>query len=158
MFAIVVTQPGGPDVLALQQVPDPGISDDEILVDVEATALNRADILQREGRYPPPVWADQSILGLEMAGLVTQIGPRVHTVTVGQKVFGLLSGGGFLLAITYAALMVVIFWVGVRAVRQAAQRDGSNHPWRVLYEQSLVDDGKGRLGRNHLSAAVQVRD
>ena len=94
MQAITITAPGGPDVLKLGTVPDPIPSPEQILVRVRATALNRADTLQRQGQYPPPP-GESAILGLELAGEVEAVGSAVTTIAVGERVFGLVGGGGY---------------------------------------------------------------
>lgn len=94
MRAIVADGAGGPEVLRLGEVPDPVPAADEVVIDVTATAVNRADTLQREGRYaPPPGTTD--VLGLECAGTITQLGADVGTWSVGDEVCALLSGGGY---------------------------------------------------------------
>ncbi len=94
MKAIVVEKPGGIEQLKLSDYPKPPCGETEILVKVKATALNRADIMQREGKYPPPVGAS-SILGLEIAGIVESVGAKVFKWKSGDKVFGLIPGGGY---------------------------------------------------------------
>lgn len=95
MRAAVITQPGGPEVLQVQEVEEPQPGPDEILVDVKASALNRADLLQRGGRYPGPADVRADIPGLEMAGVVAAVGGRVTGLTPGDRVFALLGGGGY---------------------------------------------------------------
>lgn len=94
MKAILVKEPGEVDQLMIGEFPTPKPADDELLVKVKAAALNRADILQRQGRYPPPQGASP-ILGLDMAGVVAEVGARCTERRQGDKVFGLLSGGGY---------------------------------------------------------------
>lgn len=94
MRAVVVDEPGGPEKLSIGFVPKPVPRDDELLVRVHATALNRADLMQREGRYPPPQGASP-ILGLEMAGTVEAAGRACPTWNAGDRVCGLLPGGGY---------------------------------------------------------------
>ena len=94
MQAITIVAPGGPDVLKLGTVPDPIPSPEQILVRVRATALNRADTLQRQGQYPPPP-GESDVLGLELAGEVEAVGSAVTTIAVGERVFGLVGGGGY---------------------------------------------------------------
>jgi tumor protein p53-inducible protein 3 len=94
MKAVLVSEPGGADQLRIGEHPVPQLQPDQILVKVEATALNRADIMQREGKYPPPPGAS-SVLGLEMAGWVAATGARVSRWKEGDAVFGLLPGGGY---------------------------------------------------------------
>ena len=86
MKAVVITSPGGPEVLQLQEVEDPQLKDDEVLIKVHATALNRADILQRKGLYPPPPGASP-YLGLECSGTVESVGKNVSRWNVGDQVF-----------------------------------------------------------------------
>ena len=95
MRAAVITQPGGPEVLQVQEIEEPQPGPDEILVDVKASALNRADLLQRGGRYPGPADARADVPGLEMAGVVAAVGGRVTELTPGDRVFALLGGGGY---------------------------------------------------------------
>jgi putative PIG3 family NAD(P)H quinone oxidoreductase len=96
MKAIVITSPGGPEVLQLQEVSDPVAGPEDLLVAVRATALNRADILQRRGGYPQPGPRPlHDIPGLEYAGEVVAIGERVQGFAVGDRVMGLLAGGGY---------------------------------------------------------------
>lgn len=94
MYAIHVQsdQPDRP--LVWQETPDPAYGADDVLVDVHATALNRADLLQRAGGYPPPPGAPD-ILGLEMAGVVAAVGSHVRPWQVGDRVCALLGGGGY---------------------------------------------------------------
>lgn len=94
MRAIIVQKAGGVDQLTMGEVPAPEPAAEELLVRVKATALNRADILQREGKYPPPPGASP-LLGLEMAGVVERVGSRCTGWKEGDRVFGLLPGGGY---------------------------------------------------------------
>ncbi len=95
MRAIVVDPPGKTaDSLRLEEVPDPQPSDEEVLIRVHATALNRADILQRMGNYPAQHGASD-ILGLELAGEVIEAGSQVRGLSVGDRVYGLSGGGGY---------------------------------------------------------------
>ena len=95
MRAVVITRPGGPEVLEVRDVPDPQIGPDEILVRIHAAGLNRADLLQRHGKYPAPAGVPADIPGLEFAGEVAKVGERVRQWKPGQRVFGLLGGGGY---------------------------------------------------------------
>ena len=96
MKAVVISTPGGPEVLRYQDVPDPVPGPEDLLVRVHATALNRADILQRMGGYPQPgPKPAHDIPGLEFAGEVVQIGDRVQGFGLGDRVMGLLAGGGY---------------------------------------------------------------
>ena len=94
MKAVLVTSPGAAENLVIGEFEKPEPKPHEILVKVAATALNRADILQREGKYPPPKGASP-ILGLEMSGEVVALGKSVTKWKAGDQVFGLLPGGGY---------------------------------------------------------------
>ena len=96
MKAIVIARPGGPEVLEYREIPDPVPGPEDLLVRVRATALNRADVLQRMGGYPQPGPKPAfEIPGLEFAGEVIQAGSRVEGFSLGDRVMGLLAGGGF---------------------------------------------------------------
>src|SRR6185436_4396898 len=94
MRAVIITNPGGVDVLEVRQTDDPtDPTADRVRVRVRASALNRADVLQRMGRYPPTGGAPSDIPGLEFAGEVERIGPEVHEWQIGDRVFGICGGG-----------------------------------------------------------------
>ncbi len=94
MKAVVIARPGGVEVLELREVPAPQPAAGEVLVRVMASALNRADVLQREGRYPAPPGAPADIPGIEFAGEVAALGTEAGAWRVGQRVFGITGGGG----------------------------------------------------------------
>lgn len=95
MRAIVIAKFGGPEVLELRDVPAPEPTKGEVRVRVRASAINRADLLQRMGAYPPPPDAPADIPGLELAGEVDALGPHVRGLAVGDRVFGLVGGGAY---------------------------------------------------------------
>jgi len=95
MRAIAITKPGGPEVLTLVDRPRPEPSRGEVRIRVRATAINRADLLQRMGAYPAPADAPQDIPGLEFAGEVDGLGPGVERLALGDRVFGLAGGGAY---------------------------------------------------------------
>ena len=101
MRAVVLSSFGGPEVLQLREIPDPSPAAGQIVVRVRGTALNRADILQREGRYPAPPGAPTEIPGMEYACEVERLGEGVAGWSIGQRVFGIAGGG------TYAERLVV---------------------------------------------------
>ncbi len=94
MKAVIITQPGGPEVLAIQDVETPEPVGDYVRVRVRAAGINRADLLQRAGGYPAPAGSPAHIPGLEFAGEVDAIGPQVRMWKPGQRVMGLAGGGG----------------------------------------------------------------
>lgn len=94
MHAITLTEFGSPDVMQWSEVPDPRPGRGQVIVDVAATAVNRADLMQRQGFYPPPPGASD-ILGLECSGIISELGDGVHGWHVGDRVCALLAGGGY---------------------------------------------------------------
>ncbi|WP_344081342.1 NAD(P)H-quinone oxidoreductase [Luedemannella helvata] len=94
MHAITISRPGGPEVLVWGEVDEPEVRPDEVLIEVAAAGVNRADLLQREGHYPPPPGASQ-YPGLEVSGTVAAVGREVTDWRVGDRVCALLSGGGY---------------------------------------------------------------
>src|SRR3954447_25796445 len=94
MWAVTTSGAGDVDVLGWAEVPDPQPATDEVVVDVVASAVNRADLLQRMGFYPPPPGASE-ILGLECSGRVSMVGAAVTGWAVGDEVCALLAGGGY---------------------------------------------------------------
>jgi putative PIG3 family NAD(P)H quinone oxidoreductase len=94
MRAVVVAEPGGPEQLHLEERPDPHAADGQVVVRVAAAGVNRADLLQRQGFYPPPPGASD-ILGLEASGVVAEVGAGVEDFAIGDKVMALLEGGGY---------------------------------------------------------------
>ena len=95
MRAVVLTEFGGPEVLRFADIPVPQPDAEEVLVAVRATALNRADLMQRMGLYPNPSPVEHDVPGLEFAGVVTAVGSRVREHAVGDAVMGIVSGGGY---------------------------------------------------------------
>jgi NADPH:quinone reductase len=95
MRAVVLHAHGGPEVLTIEEVPDPVPGPDEVVVDIAATAINRADLLQRIGAYPDPRGTTPEIPGLEFAGTVSAVGSRVRLWSIGDRVMGIEAGGAY---------------------------------------------------------------
>ena len=109
MQAVWISRAGGPEVLEVREVGKPEINDDQVLVRVRASALNRADLLQRQGKYPPPPGFPAEIPGIEFAGEVAAVGDSVREWKPGQRVFGLIGGGAQAeYLITYERLLAEI--------------------------------------------------
>lgn len=106
MHAITIPEPGGPEALVWSEVPDPEPAEGEILIDVAAAGVNRADVLQRQGHYDPPPGASPSP-GLECAGRIAALGAGVGGWSVGDPVCALLSGGGYAEKVTVPAGQVL---------------------------------------------------
>jgi len=94
MIAIAITRPGGPEVLQPVEMPVPGLSSGEVLIRVAAAGVNRPDLMQREGKYPPPPGASE-IPGLEVSGTIVSCGDEVERWSEGDQVCALVSGGGY---------------------------------------------------------------
>jgi putative PIG3 family NAD(P)H quinone oxidoreductase len=94
MHAVIISEPGGPEVLQWMEVPDPQPAPGEVLIDVAASAVNRADMMQRQGFYPPPKGAP-AYPGLECSGTIAALGEGVAGWRVGEQVCALLAGGGY---------------------------------------------------------------
>lgn len=95
MKAVVITQPGAPSVLQLAEKTKPACGTNEVLVKVMAAGVNRPDVKQREGKYPPPAGVVQDIPGLEIAGTIVETGEAVTQWKIGDKVCALVTGGGY---------------------------------------------------------------
>jgi len=111
--AVVITKAGGPEVLALRDVPDPSPGAGEILVRVRAAGINRADVLQRMGQYPAPPGAPADVPGLEYAGEVAALGVGSEGWKVGDRVMGLVPAGGYAECVTVneaVALRIPAAW------------------------------------------------
>ncbi|KAH9796778.1 PKS ER domain-containing protein [Citrus sinensis] len=132
MKAIVITQPGSPEVLQLQEVEDPQIKDDEVLIKVEATALNRADTLQRKGSYPPPKGASP-YPGLECSGTILSVGKNVSRWKVGDQVCALLGGGGYAEKVAVPAGQVLPVPSGVSLKDAAAFPEVACTVWSTVH-------------------------
>lgn len=159
MRAVVLEEYGDPGVLTLEEVPDPAPGPEEILVAVRATALNRADLLQRRGLYAGPPM-EHEIPGLEFAGTVVTTGPRVEGVEPGDEVMGIVGGGA------YAELLVTHHRQVVPVPAEVGLDDAAAVPevfvtaWDALVVQGGLTSGRRALvhaGASGVgSAAIQV--
>jgi putative PIG3 family NAD(P)H quinone oxidoreductase len=114
MHAITFSEHGGPEVLQWTKVADPTPGPGEVIIDVAASAVNRADLLQRQGHYPPPPGASE-ILGLECSGTISAVGAAISLDHIGEKAVALLAGGGYAekVAVPFGQLMSVPPGVGL---------------------------------------------
>ncbi|GEA81611.1 zinc-binding dehydrogenase [Cellulomonas uda] len=170
MRAVVITEPGGPEVLRVRDVPEPDPGPDEVtrlLVDVEAAGVNRADLLQRQGVYPPPAGAPPWP-GLEAAGVVRAVlaaragaapGPDEPTPAVGDRVAVLLAGGGYAERVVVPAALALPVPRDLTSVAAAALPEALATVWSNLREANaapgetlLVRGGSGGVG----SVAVRL--
>jgi len=135
---------GGPEVLALAEAPVPEAGPGEVLIEVHAAGVNRPDIAQREGRYPPPPGASP-ILGLEVAGVVTALGPGVEGWRVGDRVCALVNGGGYADYVAVPAPQCLPMPSGYDFIRAAAIPETYFTVWANLFERGRLVRGETTL-------------
>ena len=163
MHAITVPEPGGPEVLNWAEVPDPVCGPGEVVIDVVASAVNRADLLQRQGNYPPPTGASE-ILGLECSGVVREVGEGVTEWSRGDEVCALLAGGGYAERVAVPAGQVLPKPAGVELATAAALPEVTCTVWSNVFlraglrrgERFLVHGGAGGIGTMAIQLAARA--
>ncbi len=140
MRCIEITHPGGPEVLALVTAPDPVAGPGEVVLGVKATAVNRADLMQCLGQYPPPRGASP-ILGLEAAGVVTEVGPGVSGWSVGDRAMALLSGGGYAEKVAVPAGQLMRVPPGMDWIVAASVPEVYLTAWQAIDQAPRVGEG-----------------
>ncbi|MBW1596376.1 NAD(P)H-quinone oxidoreductase [Streptomyces sp. JJ38] len=163
MHAITIPEPGGPEALVWAEVPDPEAGEGEVLIEVAATAVNRADLLQRQGFYPPPEGASP-YPGLECSGRIAAVGPGASGWAVGDEVCALLSGGGYAERVTVPAGQVLPVPRGVDLVTAAALPEVTATVWSNVFmvcnlrpgETVLVHGGASGIGTMAIQLAKAV--
>src|SRR3954452_10788004 len=163
MRAVTVTEPGGPEVLGWDEAPDPVAGPGEVVVDVAATAVNRADLLQRQGFYPPPKGASD-ILGLECSGVISEVGEGVTEWARGDEVCGLLSGGGYAERVVVPAGQLLPRPSGVELATAAALPEVVCTVWSNVFllarlsrgENFLVHGGSSGIGTMAIQLAARA--
>jgi putative PIG3 family NAD(P)H quinone oxidoreductase len=141
MYAIVISSPGGPEVLKWVEVPDPEPGPGEVLIDIAASAVNRADLLQRQGFYPPPAGAPP-YPGLECSGRIAAAGPGVTGWRAGDEVCALLTGGGYAERVAVPAGQVLQVPGGVRVTDAAALIEGACTVWANVFQLAKLAPGE----------------
>ena len=141
MRAVVITEPGGPEVLKVQEVPDPEPAGGEVLVDVTATAINRADLSQRQGNYSAPAGASP-YLGVECSGTIAALGEGVTGWHVGDEVCALLSGGGYAERVAVPAGQLLPVPRGVSTVDAAALPEVACTVWSMVFDIGRLQSGE----------------
>lgn len=160
MIYIAAVEPGGPEVLQPATAPVPVPRADELLIRVEAAGINRPDVQQRKGAYPPPPGASP-ILGLEVAGEVVAAGPEAHGFRLGDRVCGLANGGGYATYCAVPATQCLPWPRGFDAVRAAALPETYFTVWANLFqlgrltkgERALIHGGSSGIGVTALQLA-----
>jgi putative PIG3 family NAD(P)H quinone oxidoreductase len=153
MRAVIANGAGGPEVLSVGELPDPEPGPGEVVVEVAATAINRADLLQRQGFYPPPPGAPDT-LGLECSGTVAAVGDGVTEHQVGDEVCALLAGGGYAERVVVPVGQLMPVPAGVDLVTAAALPEVACTVWSNVFmiaglragEVFLVHGGAGGIG------------
>jgi putative PIG3 family NAD(P)H quinone oxidoreductase len=160
MHAITVREPGGPEVLEWTEVPDPVPGPGEVVVDVVASAVNRADLLQRKGAYPPPPGASD-IIGLECSGRIAALGEGVEGWQVGDEVCALLAGGGYAEKVAVPAAQLLPIPSGVDLVTAGGLPEVTCTVWSNVVavgklaagETFLVHGGTSGIGTHAIQVA-----
>ncbi|MGZ4450098.1 MAG: NAD(P)H-quinone oxidoreductase [Nocardioides sp.] len=153
MRAVTTTEPGGPEVLTVSELPDPVPGPGEVVLDVAAAGLNRADLLQRMGFYPPPPGASD-VIGMECSGTVSAVGEDVEGWSVGDEACALLAGGGYAEKVAVPAGQLMPVPAGVDLVTAAALPEVACTVWSNVFmvaglqpgEAFLVHGGAGGIG------------
>ncbi|MFF4181803.1 NAD(P)H-quinone oxidoreductase [Streptomyces sp. NPDC001691] len=144
MHAITIPEPGGPEALVWAEVPDPVPGEGEVLVEVAAAAVNRADVLQRQGFYNPPPGASP-YPGLECSGRIAALGPGVSGWSVGDEVCALLSGGGYAEKVAVPAGQLLPVPEGVELAQAAALPEVACTVWSNVFMVSHLRPGETLL-------------
>lgn len=163
MFAITVDAPGGPEQLKWREVADPEPGAHDVVIDVAATSVNRADILQRRGFYPPPPGAPETI-GLECSGTVSAFGSEVNDFSLGDEVCALLAGGGYAEKVVVPAVQVMPKPAGIDLVTAGSIPEIACTVWSNLVmvaglsagETVLIHGGSGGIGSHAIQVAKAI--
>lgn len=144
MRAIEITEPGEPDVLQVTEVERPVAGPGQVVIDVAAAGVNRADLFQRKGAYPPPPGASP-LPGLEVSGTVAEIGEGVEGLAVGDEVCALLDGGGYAEAVAVAATQVLPVPAGVSLIDAAGLPEVVCTVWSNVFMTAVLQPGETLL-------------
>lgn len=160
MKAIVISEKGGPKVLKVQKRPLPTISETEVLIEVRAAGVNRPDIFQRRGNYPAPIGIVADIPGLEVAGVIVEVGKSCQSFNVGDRVMALISGGGYAQYVAADEAVCITIPARVSYAEAAGMPETLFTVWHNVFERGqlapgerfLVHGGAGGIG----STAIQL--
>jgi len=160
MYAITVREPGGPENMVWSEVPDPAAGPGEVVVDVVASAVNRADLMQRQGNYPPPPGASE-IIGLECSGRIAELGEGVEGWQIGDEVCALLAGGGYAERVAVPAAQLLPVPDGVDLVTAGGLPEVACTVWSNVAmagrlaagETFLVQGGSSGIGTHAIQVA-----
>jgi putative PIG3 family NAD(P)H quinone oxidoreductase len=157
MIAIAIREPGGPQVLTPVERPRPAIGDHDVLIKVAAAGVNRPDIMQRQGKYPPPPGAPD-IPGLEVAGSIEAVGAEVHDWRVGDRVCALVAGGGYAEYCAAPAPQCLPLPRGLDLVHAGAVPETFFTVWTNVFERGRLAPGESILvhGGSSGTTAIQL--
>jgi len=163
MTVIEIAAPGGPEQLKVAQRPTPRPADGEVLIRVAAAGVNRPDVMHRQGRYPPPPGASD-LPGLEIAGDIVALGPKVSGLSIGDKVTALLPGGGYAEYSIAAAPLCLPVPNGISMVEAAAIPETFFTVWTNLFDRGgckqgdtvLIQGGTSGIGTTAIQLAVAL--
>ena len=141
MRAVEITEPGGPDVLRIAERPVPTPGDEEVLVEVRAAGVNRPDVMQRLGLYPPPPGAPD-IPGLEIAGTIRTLGAKAGGVAEGEEVCALVAGGGYAEYCVAPAALCLPIPEGLGMVEAAAIPETFFTVWTNVFDRGQLGSGQ----------------
>jgi len=144
MYAVIISTPGGPEVLQWTEVDDPVPSAGEVLVDVVAAGVNRADLLQRAGFYDPPPGASP-YPGMEVSGRIAKLGPEVEGWSVGDEVCALITGGGYAERVVVPVGQLLPVPAGLTLIEAAAMPEVACTVWSMLTDTAGMHSGQTLL-------------
>ncbi|OAQ38639.1 zinc-binding dehydrogenase [Pedobacter psychrophilus] len=145
MKAIIITKPGGSEVLNFEEKPTPIPNKNEVLISIKAAGLNRSDVAQRKGKYPAPKDAPQDILGLEVSGIIEACGEDVKRWKKGDKVVALLSGGGYAQFVTVDAGSCLPIPKNLSFVEAASLPETVFTVWNNIFQRGALKSGENFL-------------
>ncbi|MGM0579452.1 MAG: NAD(P)H-quinone oxidoreductase [Bacteroidota bacterium] len=142
MQAIIIKKPGGPEVLQLEERESPKPKANEVLIEVKAAGVNRPDVFQRMGGYPAPEGAPDDIPGLEVAGIIKEVGQDVKQWKVGDKVCALVAGGGYASEVTAPAVQCLPIPKGLNFIEAASLPETFFTVWSNVFDRGNFQKGE----------------
>src|SRR5690606_18648575 len=164
MKAIVITKPGGPEVLQMTDRPVPKVAPDQVLIAVRAAGINRPDILQRKGHYPAPQGVSADIPGLEVAGEVVEMGTKVDGFQIGDRVMALVAGAGYAEYVAADAGSCIRLPASISYEEAACLPENLFTVWHNVFQRGglsrgqrfLVHGGAGGIGYTAIQLAKDI--